>query len=753
MGSQLATPRADAPLAAVNRYFEVALFLLLLTSVLTLVSTGKLDPLSTFLPIVALGVKAWRYARGCGPEISARAAKWLTIVYFLFFPFDLWVISRVLAEGAPNPLLYASLLATIHLMLYAMVVRLYSAATTRDYLFLAMLCFAMMLVAAILTVDTVFLAFFLLFLVLAVATFVGLEIRRSAEGAVAPPLAAGTPAARNLRRALNATALIVAVSALLLGSAIFLILPRFTAGYLSGFQLQSALISGFDDNVELGRIGTIKKSTSVVMRVRASTTPAQMQEVRWRGVALANFDGKRWFTEPQVSKLVLTPDALGWYRISTSSDGEMASLRTRRMNYTVLLEPMASDAVFVAAWPIRLRGRFSPEAGRMGFPSRRDYLLHDRTGSISNPFQNMTKILYEGVSYAPDASPEALRAAATDYPAEIRARYLQLPPLDARIPRLAEELTRAATTVYDKARILEQHLKTAYGYTLELSGSPGENPLAHFLFERRAGHCEYFAAAMAVMLRALGIPSRLVNGFLPGEYNDVGEDYIVRASDAHSWVEVYFPGHGWIAFDPTPPADQIQRGWLGRLVFYYDLFELVWSEWVINYDLAHQMTLAQNFQRASRQWSDRAQGYIKRRHRAAVEWLKAWQREWTESGQWKLGALVALLAALVAVWRSRALRQYLAREWGLHFGVKERLTPKLAALEYQQMLRLLARRGLRKAASQTPREFAAGITAPALAAPVGHLTALYEAARFGAQPLESRQMTELIVRIRHALKN
>ena len=107
---------------------------------------------------------------------------------------------------------------------------------------------------------------------------------------------------------------------------------------------------------------------------------------------------------------------------------------------------------------------------------------------------------------------------------------------------------------YDKAVAIERFLRSRYAYTLKLSGKPGDDPLAHFLFETHAGHCEYFASAMTIMLRTLGIPSREVNGFLPGEYNDLAGDYIVRASDAHSWVEVYFPGTGWVTFDPTPAA-------------------------------------------------------------------------------------------------------------------------------------------------------------------------------------------------------
>jgi hypothetical protein len=421
---------------------------------------------------------------------------------------------------------------------------------------------------------------------------------------------------------------------------------------------------------------------------------------------------------------------------------------SKRFTYTILLEPMASDSVFVAAWPLQLRGRFSPEGARAGTVSRRTYLLRDQTGSISNPFLNLTKILYEGVSYVPQVPVDLLRKSSTEYPERIRQKYLQLPELDPRIAQFARDVTGDASTPYDRALLIEQHLKTRFGYTLELTGAS----LEEFLFVKRAGHCGYFSASMAVMLRALGVPARVVNGFLPGEYNDVGEDYIVRASDAHSWVEVYFPEYGWLPFDPTPPADDIERGWLGRLALYYDWFELMWSEWVINYDLAHQVTLAQNFQKASREWSDQAQSYIQRKRRALVDWFKYWHRLWVDTGQWKLAGLIAALVALLALLRSRALRQYLAAEWGLHFGVGEVLTPRLATLEYQQMLRLLARRGVKKAPGQTPREFAAGIARPELAAPVGELTALYEAARFGAQALESRQMTSLIVRIRAALK-
>ena len=149
---------------------------------LTLVSTGKLDLVSIFLLPAALLFKGYRWWRGKGPEISNRVATWITIAYFIFFPLDLWIVSRILARDAQNPGLYAALLATIHLMFFAIIVRLYSASTTRDYLFLTMMAFTSMLASAILTVDTVFSSFFFVFLALAVSTFVGLEMWRSAQG-------------------------------------------------------------------------------------------------------------------------------------------------------------------------------------------------------------------------------------------------------------------------------------------------------------------------------------------------------------------------------------------------------------------------------------------------------------------------------------------------------------------------------------------------------------------------------------------
>jgi hypothetical protein len=231
-----------------------------------------------------------------GPELSARVATSLVLAYFLFFPADLWVFSRNLSAGAPNPALYAGLLSAIHLLLFATIVRLYSATTNRDYAFLAVLAVTSMLASAILTVETGFLVALALFLILAVSTFVALEIRRSSAGAVAPPFEPGSPLTRQLNRALGITSVLVAVSALVIGGVIFFLIPRFTTGYLSALNLQPSLMTGFSDDVSLGEIGKIQQNSSVVMRIRIDGDPTRAQDVHWRGIALTNFDGHRWFT-------------------------------------------------------------------------------------------------------------------------------------------------------------------------------------------------------------------------------------------------------------------------------------------------------------------------------------------------------------------------------------------------------------------------------------------------------------------------
>ena len=399
-----------------------------------------------------------------------------------------------------------------------------------------------------------------------------------------------------------------------------------------------------------------------------------------------------------------------------------------------------------------VRGRFGEETPRPDGLARGHYLLIDQTGSVFNAAHNGMKIRYEGRSLLPMVSESELRSASLLYPPRLLETYLQLPPLDPRIRALAEKTTSSSANEYDKVLSLERYLVSHYSYTLDLTGPPTNDPLAEFLFERRSGNCEYFASAMTVMLRGIGIPARYVTGFLAGEYNEVGGDYIVRESDAHAWVEVFFPDYGWITVDPTPPANAQRSGLLDTLGRYWDWFQFAWGEWVINYDFAHQLTLGQNLEKSSRSWTDRARTMYREKERAAMARLLALDHRLEASRYMLPGALVFLLLILAAL-RGRSMIHYFAARWSLRARRRGDLTAGLAALEYGEMLRLLEKRGWQKSPSQTALEFASSLPAEEFSAPVVQLTELYQSARFGSHPARIEQMSSLLRLIRDSLRS
>lgn len=713
------------PQLPAERFFRVSLFLLLFTAILTLIGTGKIDIFTSIVAMVALLYRVRRWWYGHEPELKARTATILVLGYLLFFPVDMFFLSRSLAANSPNPPLYAVLISSVHFLLFILLVRLYSARTDRDAHFLVMLAFAALLASAVLTVDTAFLFLFFLFMLFAIATYTGLELRRGAMGASLPTASVQKDTERRLARALGLSALGVTLGAILCGTVLFFVFPRISAGYLGKTSFNPTLLSGFTDLVELGQIGEIKKSEAVVMRVETGK-PINYSALRWRGNALANFDGRRWTAGERGAETLLA-NADGW--IPLRERPKAGELHGEILEFTVLQEPMASNALFVPGNALALRGNFTGEAG--GVSHRRTYIYRDASGSLSNPFHNYVAIRYTGLSQLPPLNRARLAAAGTDYPADIRDKYLQLPAaIDQRIAALAQTTTARVVTPYDKAAALENFLKTKYSYTLDLTGKPGKDPLAHFLFETRAGHCEYFASAMTVMLRTLGIPSREVNGFLPGEYNDLGGDYIVRASDAHSWVEAYFPGDGWIVFDPTPPAPAASMSLFKRISQFADWAELTWNDWVIGYDFAHQTALAQTVQMRSRNWREIVASWFSRRQQSFKSRLSGWQ---LQHKALSLALPVLLIGFLVALRYGRLEDLWARLRISLQAKGKNAGAMRIvmASRLYQEMLQVMKRHGYARSEAQTAFEFAETVKKPDLRNSVKEFTRLYSEARFG----------------------
>jgi protein-glutamine gamma-glutamyltransferase len=239
-----------------------------------------------------------------------------------------------------------------------------------------------------------------------------------------------------------------------------------------------------------------------------------------------------------------------------------------------------------------------------------------------------------------------------------------------------------------------------------------------------------------------------VNGFLPGEFNDLAGDYIVRASDAHSWVEAYFPGSGWITFDPTPPANGSEGGLFSRLNLYLDWMQLNWNEWVVNYDFAHQLVMAKNVRQNSTDYSESLRQWFRRTQDRGMTGLTEWQRRHTFLSMVFPAALVFLLIVLRFDWIRSAVR-WLTLALQMRQPTALRNNPQLASRLYAEMLRVLEKRGYTRAETQTPGEFAATLSLqPSLRSAVGEFTSLYAEARFGGAVCDAFRLRALLEQIR-----
>jgi hypothetical protein len=301
------------------------------------------------------------------------------------------------------------------------------------------------------------------------------------------------------------------------------------------------------------------------------------------------------------------------------------------------------------------------------------------------------------------------------------APYLQLPAdLPPRITELTRSITKSAHGPYAKTRAIIDYL-ARYKYTLDLKRDEKLEPLEDFLFVERAGHCEYFASALAVMLRTVGVPTRSVNGFYGGEWNPYGKYLAIRQGDAHSWVEVWLDGIGWVTFDPTPPgaAHPPSASRWNKLRQLMDNMELAWFKYVIEYDLGKQTEIVGSVRRwASLAAKRDAIDAAVRRHGAG------------------LGGALAIVAGLWLLMRS-------LRKRGRRAGVPRRGAEALQAFE--RALKAIERRGFPRRGGETGRELAARVSVaddPA-GQPFSELVELYYAARFGRVPVAQADLERL----------
>jgi transglutaminase-like putative cysteine protease len=701
--------RSDANACAqgrpsVERFFQFSLLGLVASGYLAVAGSGYLDVPTIALTAIGLVLRGLLICGLVRWDVTDRTVTLITLGYIGFFPLDYWLLAREF------------LTATVHLVFFLAVMKILTAKTNRDYLYTAAIAVVELLAAALLSIDFNFFVFLALYLLFAVAALTSGEIRRSTRQAAAT----ARSGLKRFYRRLALHAVLVTLGILWLAAGLFFLLPRTAEAAFSRLISHRFYLPGFSSQVTLGEIGEIKTASRPVMHIRifSSETPGGL---KWRGGALAEFDGRRW-SEPGRAN-----QAIAVEKGHANLEPSVYRRPGRHINYHVDVDASGTDSLFFAGVPEMVDLRYS-------------FLFRTASGSYRIGQQSPRGLHYDAYSRLEDP-PETSPA---PYPAPIlplraRSDCLQLPPLDPRISELARIMTAGAATDLDRARAIERRLRAGYGYTLELPDHEVADPLAYFLFTRKKGHCEYFASAMTVMLRTAGIPARLATGFQSGVYNPITDLWLVRASDAHAWVEAWIPGRGWTTFDPTPPDPHLGGfALLTKLELYLDAAATFWQEWVVSYDVGRQGTLADRLEQGARsmgiRWFDSLSGLDGNWHLRVAAWFR------------RYGAGIPIVLALGAsIW---ALGPRLVRLLRIRRRVERvrrgRAMVGDATLLYERMLDLLKRRGYQKPAWFTPAEFAESLPPSQLGTAVTEFTVEYNALRFGRRTEVAPRLSMLL---------
>ena len=656
-------------------------------------------------------------------QLPERIGLGIVLLSIPLFYLD-WQYQRAIGE----PIERLGVNALAHLIVFLSAVKLLQVKKDRDWVFLYLISFFEVLLAAGLSFSPVFLVTLSLYLLAALSAVTAFEIQKSRRVLPAVDTRLLVPPDSSLFRKnsvrrsegtrLPFVAFLLLCLIFVLALPLFLIAPRSGAAAITRSGGGPAKFIGFSENVSLGEIGELKQDDAVVMRVRIDENQPAVG-LRWRGVALDEFTGRGWRKSLEARRS--TRNVLserGFFQLGTTS--AIHRLTTQ----TFFVEPLESAVLFAAHRSIAIQGDLP-------------FVRMDGDGSLQSSRHEFERIIYKAISDRNEPPADQLRRDMDRYPAGFE-RYQQLPStLDLRISSLANAIliNARARNRYDAAKAIEAELQTKFGYSLQMKAT-GADPLADFLFNVKAGHCEYFSTAMAVMLRTRGVAARVVNGFLPGEYNDTAGAYTVRQSDAHSWVEVYFPESGaWVTFDPTPAAGRTEptrTGLAASLHKFAEALELIWFQYVVGYDQQEQRTLATTLYHQLFNFGRFVSSVLSLVRNAVPN-----------------NALSITVAAILLILLLTSLLLLLRMK---RFGFRRafQLTPALnvpdesAVVFYERLTTILAEKGWRRETDLTPLEFArhVGLREAMI------VTDVYNRVRFGKQRLsnaESRDLDAMLV--------
>ncbi len=457
--------------------------------------------------------------------------------------------------------------------------RLAHRKTAADYQQIAILGFLHLIAGTVLSAGLDYAVVFFGFVVVMPWMLALTHLRKELElqhGAQSPMLRGALESTQLATPAFFGGTTLLAVPLFVLTAAMFFAFPRVGFGFLSSFGARTQSVAGFGDDVELGGFGTIRDDPTVVMRVKVvddGTPRPQSLGLRLRGTSFDRYREGRWTrTQFAGTELKHLQDEYIVFRPPKRED----------RFYEIILDPMEESVLFLPTGTVALQ---VPPAIRSGRQRYRRIMYSPGLdvryrGRIDGP-----------LTYKAFTSPE-LRSFSERVRPALRERYLEVPAGYERIAQLAREVVRGVQNPRAQAQQLERYLRAGgdYRYTLDQPDTEGKDPLHVFLFEAKAGHCEYFSTAMAIMLRSLGLPSRNVTGFLGADYNPYGDYYAVRNGHAHSWVEVLIDGQ-WMTFDPTPASGQVfamPSGLAVRLRQMVDAMRVRWAEYIVEYNIRDQ---------------------------------------------------------------------------------------------------------------------------------------------------------------------
>ncbi len=671
--------------------------------------------------------------RDVAAEMSVSPLMWnlLLIAAFIGFLLDLFFVSRELLS------------AGIHFLVILLIVKLASLRERRDFRHLYALSLMGILASAALTTDVWYVPIFLLYLLAAVWTLLLYHLTDRAH--LASPAdaldIAVTPIPRITTRFFwltNGIALITFGLTLL----IFFIMPRVSTGWVQKSQSAGLRTTGFSERVDLGTIGSIKQDPSIVMRVEVADEPISRREPLYlRGTAYDYYDGRAWNASLGYRR-PLTMTAEGTFVVRSGGIRPSGSL-SAPLRQDILLEALDTSVLFAAPTAESISGEFPA-------------VQVDTMGGLHLPFPSTSRIRYSVTSQARQMGPDEQSALILDYPEAIRGQYLQIPRISEQVAELAHNVAREATSPYAKALAILQHLTQSYRYSLDVETATIEHPIEDFLFVRKTGYCEHYATAMVILLRSVGIPARLVTGFLATEWNEFGGYYTVRQQDAHAWVEVFFPRSGWITMDPTPTVgtSTSESRW-EVLHGLSETFRLHWDRLFVRYSAADQLALVYGIRQGGDIFRDHLASLFSNLLSPMVRIIAALTPNLQSSEQWILGflggvALLGLLLFAAMTWGNLGSRPT-ARNAG---APRHRAIVRL----YVQLIRFAEREGITRSASTTPKEFVQQVYQRcASAGPdvVGFMD-LYCRARFSRHPLtpqEFAQAAEYATRFRRILRS